>query len=97
MTVDTAYKSGKSGHDENFPVASRIIASRYRAPILAFYRFARAADDAADHASLDPPAKLAILAAFEDTLLGRSDAAADALLETLPLRHQKNYPRVLPR
>jgi squalene synthase HpnC len=82
MTVDTAYKSGKSEHDENFPVASRIIASRYRAPILAFYRFARAADDAADHASLDPSAKLAILAAIEDTLLGKSDAAADAL----PLR-----------
>lgn len=79
MTVDTAYKSGKSEHDENFPVASRIIASRYRAPILAFYRFARAADDAADHASLDPSAKLAILASLEDTLLGRSDAAADAL------------------
>ncbi|AGK56659.1 squalene synthase HpnC [Hyphomicrobium denitrificans 1NES1] len=82
MTVDTAYKSGKSEHDENFPVASRIIASRYRAPILAFYRFARAADDAADHESLDPSAKLAILAALEDTLLGRSDTAADAL----PLR-----------
>jgi squalene synthase HpnC len=82
MTVDTAYKSGKSEHDENFPVASRIIAPRYRRPILAFYRFARAADDAADHASLDPSAKLEILAALEDTLLGKSDAAADAL----PLR-----------
>jgi squalene synthase HpnC len=82
MTVDTAYKSGKSEHDENFPVASRIIAQRYRAPILAFYRFARAADDAADHASLDPSTKLAILATLEDTLLGKSDAAADAL----PLR-----------
>jgi squalene synthase HpnC len=82
MTVDTAYKSGKSEHDENFPVASRIIAPRYRAPILAFYRFARAADDAADHASLDPAAKLAILAALEDTLLWKSDGAADAL----PLR-----------
>ena len=82
MTVDTAYKSGKSEHDENFPVASRIIAPRYRAPILAFYRFARAADDAADHASLDPSTKLAILATLEDTLLGKSDAAADAL----PLR-----------
>lgn len=82
MTVDTAYKSGKSEHDENFPVASRIIASRYRAPILAFYRFARAADDAADHENLDPSAKFEILTALEDTLLGKSDAAADAL----PLR-----------
>ncbi|HVZ04450.1 squalene/phytoene synthase family protein, partial [Hyphomicrobium sp.] len=84
MTVDTAYKSGKSEHDENFPVASRIIAPRYRAPILAFYRFARAADDAADNADLDPSSKLAILDALEDTLLGKSEAAADAL----PLRFE---------
>jgi len=84
MTVDTGYKSGKSEHDENFPVASWVIAPRHRAPILAFYRFARAADDAADHASLGPDAKLAILAALEDTLLGTSDAAADAL----PLRSE---------
>ncbi len=84
MTVDTKYKSGKSEGDENFPVASRIIASRHRAPILAFYRFARAADDAADNPTLDAPSKLSILASLEDTLLGRSDAAADAL----PLREQ---------
>ena len=82
MTVDTTYKSGKSEHDENFPVASRIIAARYRAPVLAFYRFARAADDAADHPHLDQAAKFALLSALEDTLLGKSDAAADAL----PLR-----------
>lgn len=84
MTVDTKYKSGKAESDENFPVASRVIAARHRAPILAFYRFARAADDAADHATLDPQSKLAILAALEDTLVGRSDAATDAL----PLREQ---------
>ncbi|WP_045835302.1 squalene synthase HpnC [Hyphomicrobium sp. 99] len=79
MTVDGKYKSGKSERDENFPVASRIIASRHRAPILAFYRFARAADDAADHPTLDAQSKLSILDALEETLLGRSDAAADAL------------------
>lgn len=79
MTVDTKYKSGKSEGDENFPVASRIVAARHRAPILAFYRFARAADDAADHPTLDPEAKLAILSALEETLLGRSDSATDAI------------------
>jgi hydroxysqualene synthase len=84
MTVDTKYKSGKSESDENFPVASHVIAARYRAPILAYYRFARAADDAADHPDLDAQSKLSILAALEDTLLGRSDAAADAV----PLREQ---------
>jgi squalene synthase HpnC len=89
MTVDTKYKSGKSERDENFPVASRIIASRHRAPILAFYRFARAADDAADHPTLDAQSKLSILAALEQTLLGHSDVAADALAlrEQLRLRN----------
>ncbi|HXE00560.1 MAG TPA: squalene synthase HpnC [Hyphomicrobium sp.] len=82
MTVDTKYKSGKSERDENFPVASRFVAPRFRAPILAFYRFARAADDAADNPKLDATSKLAILSALEDTLLGRSDAAGDAV----PLR-----------
>jgi len=93
MTVDTAYKSGKSEHDENFPVASRLIASRYRAPILAFYRFARAADDAADHTDLDAPAKFAILDALEDTLLGKSDAAADAR----PLRDELRRRQLSPQ
>jgi squalene synthase HpnC len=79
MTVDTKYKSGKSERDENFPVASRVVASRYRGPILAFYRFARAADDAADHPTLDAQSKFSILSALEETLLGRSDAATDAI------------------
>jgi squalene synthase HpnC len=84
MTFDTMYKSGKGERDENFPVASHFIASRYRAPILAFYRFARAADDAADHPSLDPRTKLKILGLLEETLLGKSDAADDAI----PLRDE---------
>ncbi|RUP08101.1 squalene synthase HpnC [Hyphomicrobium sp.] len=89
MTVDGKYKSGKSERDENFPVASRVVAARHRAPILAYYRFARAADDAADHPTLDAQSKLAILNALEETLLGRSDAATDALAlrEQLRLRN----------
>lgn len=86
MTVDGKYKSGKSERDENFPVASRVIASRHRAPILAFYRFARAADDAADHPTLNAQSKLSILDALEATLLGRSDAAVDALALRKQLR-----------
>jgi len=46
------YASGKTSRGENFPVASALIARRYRAPILAYYRFARAADDVADHPQL---------------------------------------------
>ena len=43
--------SGKGHKDENFPVASWLIEARYRAPVMAFYRFARTADDVADHAT----------------------------------------------
>jgi len=47
--MNTAYaaRSGKDHRDENFPVASRLLAKRHRPAILAFYNFARAADDVA--------------------------------------------------
>jgi len=83
MSTGVEFKSGKTEHDENFPVASLLIAPRFRAPILAFYRFARAADDAADHPTLSEHDKFTLLDALEQTLLGKSDAAPDAL----PLRH----------
>ena len=44
--------SGKGHHDENFPVASWLLKREHRAPVLAFYRFARAADDIADNQEL---------------------------------------------
>jgi len=71
-------RSGKGHHDENFPVASWLIKPRYRAPILAFYRFARAADDVADHASAAPDEKLRLLDEMERTLLGELDSAPEA-------------------
>jgi squalene synthase HpnC len=49
---------------------------------LSFYRFARAADDIADHPKLSERDKLAGLDALEQTLLGNSESAAAAL----PLR-----------
>jgi squalene synthase HpnC len=55
-------------------VASRLIHARYRAPILAFYDFVRVADDIADHATLAPDRKLALLDRLEASLLGASDA-----------------------
>ena len=70
---------GKTHRDENFPVASLLIAPRHRGPILAFYRFARAADDVADHPTLPATEKLARLDALDATLTGASDAAAPAL------------------
>lgn len=74
MTTAADAGSGKTHQDENFPVASRLIAQRHRGPILAFYRFVRAADDVADHPTLGAPEKLALLDGLEATLLGRTDA-----------------------
>ena len=50
--------SGKGHKDENFPVASILIARKHRPAIMAFYRFARASDDIADNAAATPTAKL---------------------------------------
>ena len=50
MTLDAAqHRSGKGSGDENFPVASWLVAPQHRRPILAFYEFVRIADDIADH------------------------------------------------
>jgi hydroxysqualene synthase len=73
MIAAAAARSGKGSGDENFPVASRLIHPRHRAPILAFYEFVRTADDVADHPSLAPDEKLALLDQLEATLLGRAD------------------------
>jgi squalene synthase HpnC len=74
--------ASKTENGENFPVASRLIAPRHRETVLAFYKFARAADDIADHPDLPAEEKLARLDLFEATLLGQSGAIAAAL----PLR-----------
>ena len=73
------YKTGKGEHDENFPVASRLIAARFRPQILAFYRFARAADDIADHATLSADEKLRLLDRMEASLDGSADADPEAV------------------
>jgi hydroxysqualene synthase len=70
--------SGKGHKDENFPVASWLIRREHRAPILAFYRFARAADDVADHPTAPPDEKLRRLDEMERTLLGELDSAPEA-------------------
>ena len=70
--------SGKGHRDENFPVASWLVRPQHRAPILAFYRYARAADDVADHATATPDEKLRLLDEMERTLLGELDSAPEA-------------------
>jgi squalene synthase HpnC len=78
----------RTEHSENFPVASRLIAERHRATILAFYRFVRAADDIADDPSLSPEAKLSGLDRMAATLKGERDDAPSgiALRATLAAR-----------
>lgn len=86
MSAAAELSSGKGHADENFPVASRLIAPRHRAPILAFYRVARLADDVADHPTAKPKEKFARLAEIEASLVGRSTASP----ETVALREVLN-------
>ena len=83
----TGLSSGKGHRDENFPVASWIIAPACRAPVMAFYRFARAADDVADQPTAPPAQKLAELAAMRRGLAGVAGSAeAIALGEVMAAR-----------
>jgi squalene synthase HpnC len=74
----------KDHKGENFPVASFIIKPALRPVIMAFYRFARAADDISDHPTLPPETKLAELERMRASLAGErdDDPAAVALRET---------------
>jgi squalene synthase HpnC len=74
----TDLASGKGHKDENFPVASVLIAKRHRPAIMAFYNFARAADDVADNASATPEARLALLEQMRAGVAGESDASSEA-------------------
>ena len=78
--IDVA--ASKDDKGENFPVASALITPKHRATVMAFYTFARAADDIADSPTLPSEEKIRRLDLFETTLLGHSDAASSAL----PLR-----------
>jgi len=71
--------SGKDHGDENFPVGSLVLRPAIRRPVMAFYRFARAADDVADHPTATAQDKLALLAAMHATLDGKSDADPTSL------------------
>ncbi len=79
MTTAADLQSGKGHRDENFPVASFLIAADHRPPILTFYRFARTADDIADNASAGVADKLSLLDSMRATLAGESDASQESL------------------
>lgn len=73
MTTIAELQSGKGHRDENFPVASFLLAPRHRPPVLAFYRFVRAADDVADHPTAPPERKLELLEELRRSLVGEKD------------------------
>ena len=79
MSEAAVLASGKTHADENFPVASVLVAPRHRAPIMAFYRFARAADDIADNPAASEAHKHAALEAMRTSLTGESDAEPTAV------------------
>jgi squalene synthase HpnC len=79
MSSVRALQSGKGHRDENFPVASFLIASRHRGPILAFYRFVRAADDVADNEAASPDDKLVLLEEMRASLTGASDTVPEGV------------------
>ena len=67
---NTETPSGKGHNDENFPVGSFLLPPRLRPHVMAYYAFARAADDIADNAGLSVDEKIARLNAFEEALKG---------------------------
>jgi squalene synthase HpnC len=93
MTLAGELRSGKGHRDENFPVASHLVHPRFRAPILAFYEFVRVADDIADHASLAPEQKLALLDRLEGSLLGANDADQEGVRLRATLAERVLTPR----
>jgi hydroxysqualene synthase len=80
MITAAEARSGKTHRDENFPVASWLIAKSRRAPILAFYRFVRTADDVADNPTLPSAEKITLLDGLGEALCGGpSDPDAEPL------------------
>lgn len=78
----------KQPRDENFPVASLVLAPRHREAVLAFYRFVRAADDIADAPDLGAAEKLARLEALEQALAcGDPGVPEAARLHAVDARH----------
>jgi hydroxysqualene synthase len=93
MNSEFEISPSKTHRDENFPVASVLIAPRHRPTILAFYHFVRSADDIADHARLTPEEKLKALDRHAAALLGKDDSVEVARPLRTILAAQKLSPR----
>ena len=75
--------SGRHAGNENFPVASRLLPAKVRGDVMAFYAFARTADDIADDPSLSPDDKLAGLERLRNQLEGGEGEPGAALHRSL--------------
>jgi hydroxysqualene synthase len=93
MGESSDLSSGKGHRDENFPVASFLIAPRHRGIVLSFYRFARAADDVADHPTAPPEEKLRLLDAMRRTVLGEADESREAAAIRQAMRERSLSPQ----
>lgn len=78
MASNTA---SKTAGEENFPVASLLLPKAKRAVIMAYYHFARHADDVADSAALSPERKMAGLDALDRALHGTESGPGLELAE----------------
>lgn len=79
----------KRPRDENFPVASLVLSPPYREAVLAFYGFARVADDIADDPELAAAEKLARLDALEQALVSSDPRVPEAArLHAVDKRHE---------
>jgi len=92
MSSVAQVQSGKGHGDENFPVASILIAPRYRAPVMAFYNFVRAADDVADSAAIGADEKLALLEQMRASLVGQSDSVPQGVALRAVLKERSLSP-----
>jgi len=79
MSEAAALASGKGHKDENFPVASVIIAPRHRPAVMAFYNFVRIADDVADSETAAPEEKFRLLEDMRLSLMGASELSPEGV------------------
>jgi len=76
MSSPADLASGKGHSDENFPVASWLVRPDARGPVMAYYDFARMADDIADHETASVDEKLRLLGEMRAGLEGEGPAEA---------------------
>ena len=72
--MDKQIKRTKDAGGENFPVGSCLIPKKLRPHVMAFYDFARTADDIADSTELSKQEKLDRLNRLERVLLGQEES-----------------------